>query len=258
MKHRYEASLEPKIHTNMTFQQKLKDSTITGNLDVSDMDLTTLPSLPSTLTHLVCANNQLTTLPPLPSSITHLICTNNQLTSLPILPSTLIYLGCDLNQLTSLPPLPPTLIHLFCASNQLKKLPMLPSTITLLYCGHNQLTTLPALPKSLKLLYCNYNQLTILPKFPLQLRYLSCTDNPYVAPFRDFISHCEESTIQNIEEYYHKLQTDARNTLAFAKTLARGYNSCLNDDCLNTIGSYLSGQTSTLSLQIAELRTMLL
>ena len=65
-------------------------------------NLTSLPSLPSTLTTLKCADNQLTSLPSLPSTLTTLDCSNNQLTSLPALPSGLKYLLCSFCKLTAL------------------------------------------------------------------------------------------------------------------------------------------------------------
>jgi hypothetical protein len=61
----------------------------------------------------------LTQLPTLPSTLTELVCYKNQLTQLPPLPSTLQYLDCKHNKLTQLPPLPLTLIHLDCKHNLL-------------------------------------------------------------------------------------------------------------------------------------------
>jgi Leucine-rich repeat (LRR) protein len=86
-------------------------------LNLSDLGLTSLPSLPSSLTILYCNNNQLTSLPSIPSSLTILYCNNNQLTSLPSLPSSLRSLSCNNNQLTSLPSLPSFLIELYCENN---------------------------------------------------------------------------------------------------------------------------------------------
>ena len=111
-----------------------KEGTI---LDLSNLGLTSLPTLPSTLTKLYCHNNQLTSLPTLPSTLTHLHCSFNQLTSLPTLPTTLIKLYCYNNQLTSLPTLVSTLIELLCYNNQLTSLPTLPTTLIELHCNNN-------------------------------------------------------------------------------------------------------------------------
>ena len=128
-------------------------------LDKSRNELTTLPVLPSTSTHLYYYNNQLTTLPVLPSTLTHLYCGSNRLTTLPILPNTLIHLDCGSNQLTTLPVLPSTLKYLDCKNNQLTTLPVLPRTLKYLDCNNNQLTTLPVLPRTLTDLYCDDNTL---------------------------------------------------------------------------------------------------
>jgi hypothetical protein len=78
--------------------------------------------------------NQLTTLPSLPSSLHMILADCNQLTSLPELPFYLTYLSCSCNQLTSLPSLPYKLSNLYCSSNELKMMPELPSTLVGLAC----------------------------------------------------------------------------------------------------------------------------
>jgi uncharacterized repeat protein (TIGR01451 family) len=139
--------------------------------------LTNLPVLPFSLDSLDCNNNQLNNLPALPSSLIYLCCFNNQLTNLPALPTSLSDLRCYNNQLSSLPTLPPTLTNLFCYDNQLTSLPALPSALTTLVCSTNQLTNLPTLPSSLHVLKCESNQLTNLPTIPSSLLYLDCYNN---------------------------------------------------------------------------------
>jgi hypothetical protein len=146
-------------------------------LDCSLNQLTSLPNLPSSLTSLNCNYNQLTNLNSLPSSLTYLDCRYNQLTNLPALPSSLTYFYCQSNQLTNLPSLPSSLFFLYCYSNQLTSLPALSSSLITLSCGNNQLTSLPTLPSSLINLYCDYNQLTSLPILPSSLIDLNCSYN---------------------------------------------------------------------------------
>jgi len=91
-------------------------------------------------TQLICSENNLTSLPELPSNLTHLYCTNNNLTSLPELSSTnLTHLYCYENKLISLPELSTKLEILYCSSNNLTSLPDLPSTLTKLSCSDNDL-----------------------------------------------------------------------------------------------------------------------
>ena len=75
-------------------------------LDCSGRGVTSIESIPESITKLYCYGNKLTSLPKLPNGLNYLNCHNNQLTSLPILPNRLIELYCHNNQLTSLPILP--------------------------------------------------------------------------------------------------------------------------------------------------------
>jgi Leucine-rich repeat (LRR) protein len=72
-------------------------------LDLSYLDLTSLPDLPDNLTELNCNGNKLTILPTLPNSLTELNCDHNQLTNLPYLPDSLNDLHCVDNLLTTIP-----------------------------------------------------------------------------------------------------------------------------------------------------------
>ena len=92
----------------------------TTRLDVSGLNITSLPDLPSDLKRLDCNNTQLTSLPTLPSSLVWLICSYTSITSLPTLPSGLIYLDCYFTNITSLPTLPSSLIYLYCFYNSLR------------------------------------------------------------------------------------------------------------------------------------------
>ena len=143
----------------------------------SNNQLTSLPSLPTSLVRLYCDGNQLTSLPVLPNTLVWLQCEDNQLTSLPTLPSSLTYLRCNNNQITSLPTLPASLTYLNCAMNQLSGLPTLPTSLTFLLSASNQLTNLPSLPATLTQLECNWNQLTSLPDLPDALTKLACNGN---------------------------------------------------------------------------------
>jgi uncharacterized repeat protein (TIGR01451 family) len=140
--------------------------------------LITLPALPTVLQFLSCYNNQLTSLPTLPTALQILDCDGNQLTGLPALPANLQVLSCSRNQLTSLPVFPSLLRNLSCSRNQLTVLPALPATLQVLSCGSNQLTSLPVLPEILNALQSDANQLTSLPLLPPVLEILYCFDNP--------------------------------------------------------------------------------
>ena len=65
-----------------------------GKLNVSWLNITSLPELPKTLTYLYCSHTNISILPELPKTLTHLYCGNTKLSVLPELPKTLIYLNC--------------------------------------------------------------------------------------------------------------------------------------------------------------------
>jgi hypothetical protein len=85
-----------------------------GILILSELELTELPPLPSSLDKISVDFNSLTTLPKLPPSLTHISCDGNKLTSLPSLHHGLNKLYCFLNPLETLPELPSTLSSLSC------------------------------------------------------------------------------------------------------------------------------------------------
>ncbi len=146
-------------------------------LNCSNNGLTSLPVLPTTLTNLNCSINLLMSLPALPTTLTNLNCSNNGLTSLPVLPTTLTNLNCSINLFISLPALPATLTNLNCSINLLMSLANLPTTLTNLNCFSNQLASLPVLPANLTNLNCENNLLTSLPVLPASLTYLDCSRN---------------------------------------------------------------------------------
>jgi Leucine-rich repeat (LRR) protein len=62
----------------------------------TDLGLTSLPALPSTLKVLIVSDNNLTSLPTLPKGLKVLVCNNNYLTNLPTIPSSVkMILACN-------------------------------------------------------------------------------------------------------------------------------------------------------------------
>jgi len=185
------------------------------------------------------------------------------LLTLPPLPPNLKKFNCYNNLLKTLPELPSTLIELVCSGNQLTTLPTLPSTLTRLYCYENELITLPTLPPTLKSLHCNHNRLTILPPLPSTLTELYCNDNPYTPLFAELTTYKSirpmlYGNIKGVQMYYASIKKQSCDTLALQQTLGKGDTCILNDDCLTIIGSYLSGQSGTLPMQIVNLQTILI
>ena len=110
---------------------------------------------------------QIRSLPPLPRYLEFLICYETPLEELPDLPEGLLTLQCDMTQLRRLPKLPVCLKTLICSNiRTLQELPALPQGLEVLECCLTGIGELPPLPSSLKTLYCNFTQITDLPDLP--------------------------------------------------------------------------------------------
>ena len=126
----------------------------------------------SNLTYLHCNNNNLTSLPTLPSTLWELYCQNNYLTSLPTLPSSLRKLDCGSNKFTTLAITGKTNLYSLTASNN--------TWLTSLACIGNGLTSLDVSGcTALKALYCQDNQLTSLGKLPSSIQTINCSNNKF-------------------------------------------------------------------------------
>jgi hypothetical protein len=144
-------------------------TTSTQTINVSSLSIANLSGIQyfTSLDKLDCSNNSLTSLPTLPSSLSVLACYNNSLTSLPTLPSSLTILDCYTNSITSLPSLPNSLTSLYCYENSLTTLPALPSVLTKLLCYSNQIKCFPLFPSSLINVFISPNPYNCLPNYVL-------------------------------------------------------------------------------------------
>lgn len=120
----------------------------------------------------------LTSIPPLYDGLLDFRCVNTQLTHLSELPRGLQQLHCrDNPHLIELPELPEGLQLLQCSNTALTHLPALPESLKVLYCYNTPLVDLPTLPEGLEILYCSNTPLTHLPELP-RLRSLVCDNCP--------------------------------------------------------------------------------
>lgn len=107
---------------------------ISDILDVSRLNITSLPPLPNSLKNLDCSHTPIIKLPPLPESLTFLDCSYTQITEIPRLPDSLKHLLCDnISSLTSLPHLPNLLQYLWCNNTNIIELPPLPESLLWLH-----------------------------------------------------------------------------------------------------------------------------
>ena len=161
-------------------------------LGCANNNLSSLPSLPSSLKNLYCGQNNLTTLPSLPNGLATLSCFNNKLTSLTVTDrSALSYLDCSDNT---------SLTKLYCYNNAITTLKVTGcSEMTHLDCHSNKLTSLDMNGCSkLNYLYCYNNQLTSLYYLPTVLVILDISTNKL-------------SGSLNLCNYYNLNQLDCHN-----------------------------------------------
>jgi hypothetical protein len=196
----------------------------------------------------------LTSLPELYESLEILLCHGNQLESLPKLPPSLKILGCHSNRIQSLPDLPPKLEQLLCNDNQLTFLPSLPESLRTLCCHGNQLQSMPDLPTNLALLGCGDNKLNHIPRISSTVKELWCSGNPWATEFGAHMA--EKNNVVGVKRYYKMIDMKrmARDVVTIPQTLAKTY---LPDDVLAVISSFLCAQPGTLSMQIARLQKIL-
>lgn len=147
------------------------------SLDVTDNELSSIPSKFDKLIELLCSKNQLEEIPSTFNKLIYLYCNDNQLKKLPPTFDKLIFLNCNNNQLKKLPPTYVNILQLFCSNNQLKEISSKFDKLTYLNCNYNQLTELPLTFNKLRTILCWKNQLTEIPSEFVKLTELECPEN---------------------------------------------------------------------------------
>ena len=145
-----------------------------GRLDISGLQINSLPELPDTISMISIYGTQITTLPKLPSQLKILECTfMKKLTSIPELPEGLLELKCDLlNALNSIPKLPNGLEKLTLMNTSVSVLPELPTSLYFLNLAGTRVSVLPELPPKLQFLNLVGTEVEVLPELPASLKWL--------------------------------------------------------------------------------------
>ncbi|MEY5048328.1 MAG: hypothetical protein RLZZ175_1687 [Bacteroidota bacterium] len=159
-------------------------TSITG-FRVYGTKITTLPLLTSSnLTEIYCDSNQITSIPTLPSSVKTLSCKGNKINTLNNLPANLENLYADNNQISSLSSLPSGLKSFSCAFNQLTTIPTLPNGLIYLNISNNNISDLTNIPLSVTNLNCSHNNISSFPTLNNQFEYINLIDTKFTClPF---------------------------------------------------------------------------
>ncbi len=80
------------------------------------------------------SNLNITSIPPIPINVISLNCSNTEITKLPNLPKYLEYLDCSNTKISKMQNLPKTLQYLNCSNTEIKKFPRLGENLEWLVC----------------------------------------------------------------------------------------------------------------------------
>ena len=191
-------------------------------LDLSELNLNELPTLPPNLQILDCNNNNLTSLPDLPPNLQILNCNNNNLTSLP-------------------DNLPNTLKKLYCKYNEIKELPLnLPLNLQRLNCAFNKITSLPDLPSNLNFLTCD--ELETSPEIPNSLEYINICESTEIIRGYDrnsFYVFKLRNLLYKFKNDNEKLKQELKNKFEEIKQLRNLKNLSLENTLSYVIKQYV-------------------
>lgn len=153
-------------------------------LDLDNLNLTNIPSIPVHVLELSIENNRLTALPRLHDGLMHVWANNNFISVLPtVYPPSLKQLQLANNQITSLPEFPDTLTTISLEGNQLTHFQGLPQTAISLRLGNNPLNAgnIPDFSTFPGLLVLGLEHLGLrkIPPLPPDIAMLNMQNNPF-------------------------------------------------------------------------------
>ena len=132
-------------------EEALEIAKNTGILRISDISIKNRIIIPSNVRY-VYWNSVIGPFPEIPTSVTHLNCANSFIGELPQLHDRLFYLDCSYSGISKLPKLPFNLLSLYCGDNAISLLPELPKTLLTLFCRNTLITYLPELPPTMEII----------------------------------------------------------------------------------------------------------
>lgn len=219
-------------------------------LNLSYLDLTELPPLPSNVRRLNCSGNMIIdfTSTKFPKGLRTLRCWNNELQTLKGLPNLLLSIECHYNyELSSLDDIPDSvqyidatgcenieIIHklpqnlerfVFWKTKKLKQIDIFSPKLEYISIGETRLDTLPNLPKSLKTLEICFSKITKIPILYEGLKNLYLFSNyiNYLPPLPNSLINLDISGNYDLE-----LPITLPPNIEFYR--CNDLNLCINDD----------------------------
>jgi E3 ubiquitin-protein ligase SspH2 len=219
-------------------------------LNLSYLNLTELPPLPSNVRRLNCSGNMITdfTNTKIPKGIKKLRCWRNELQTLKGLPNSLLSIECHYNyDLVSIDDIPDSVeyidttgcysietidklprnlkVFIFWKTKKLKQISMFPHKLEYISIGETRLDKLPDLPKSLKSLTLCFSKVTKIPILyeGLEDLYLFSNYINYLPPLPNSLINLDISGNYDLE-----LPITLPPNIEFYR--CNDLNLCINDD----------------------------
>ena len=119
------------------------------SLDLSELNLTEIPELPSIITAINISYNNLQSLPEIPKHIVRVNASNNNIRH-PVIPNHIVNINLSNNNISEDFLIPDSLLAIYINNNNLKKVPALHNKFLAISVDNNELTEFPELPESIQ------------------------------------------------------------------------------------------------------------
>ncbi|WP_407907023.1 DUF5503 domain-containing protein [Escherichia coli] len=173
------------------------------SLDLSGLQLSSLPPLPEWIEKLSVSHNQLSTIqvpelckeldasfnnltefPKMPDDITRIYVNNNLISRIDSFPAKAQIIFIGQNNLSEIPAIPDVTKDFDCSNNNIKKIHYLPANLEFVSIQHNKIQALPKLGRDLKIFNMGGNPINEKFERPETLKMLYCSreQEKYITP----------------------------------------------------------------------------
>ncbi|MWT71391.1 DUF5503 domain-containing protein [Escherichia coli] len=152
-----------------------------NTLDLSGLELGSLPPLPEWIKELSVRGNELSTIQ-MPLLCQNLDASRNKLTEFPKV-SAISQIYLNNNMISHIDSFPPYASIIDICYNNLSEIPAIPDNTKEFYCSHNKITTLPNFPNNMKRVNVGYNNIQTIPVIGTKLKTLCIAGTPFEKEF---------------------------------------------------------------------------
>ncbi|WP_407907022.1 DUF5503 domain-containing protein [Escherichia coli] len=153
------------------------------SLDLSGLQLSSLPPLPEWIEKLSVSHNQLSTIQ-VPELCKDLDASFNNLTEFPKMPDDTTRININNNMISRIDSFPSKAEEIYISCNNLSEISELPVGTKVFDCSFNQITKIQYFPDNLEEAHIQNNNIQVLPALYKNLQLLSIEGNPIKEPFK--------------------------------------------------------------------------